>query len=201
MNFFEKAGILISETIEFVVDKNRQMAQLNRLDAVIRNETEALNRAYVALGKHYKRMLDGEAESEDVQQICESIKVSKLRLTKARARYEYVLRYGVPEEVVPFSVHRQPEGEGEPAASKAGSTDDEDDITIAYADPSAKAADDDKQVQPEAGSDSAEDVPAAADADVQPDAAEQPAEADDVTVESIETAADRHSKKHGRKKN
>ena len=96
MDFVDKLGIALSDSLDYLIDKNRQKAQLNRIEAVIKNETEILNRAYIALGKHYYKTLDGKAEETDISQICDTIKSSKLRLKKAKARYEYIFKYGVP---------------------------------------------------------------------------------------------------------
>ena len=96
MDFVDKLGMFLSDSLDYLIDKNRQKAQLNRIEAVIKNETEILNRAYIALGKQYYKMLEGKAEETDVSQICDTIKSSKLRLKKAKARYEYIFKYGVP---------------------------------------------------------------------------------------------------------
>lgn len=96
MNLIDKISIALSDSLDYIIDKNRQRAQLNRIDAVIKNETDILNRAYIALGKQYHKMLEGKAQETDVSQICDTIKSAKLRLKKAKARYEYTLKYGVP---------------------------------------------------------------------------------------------------------
>lgn len=49
MNFIDRIGEGLSSAIDMIVEKNRQCAQLNRLAAIIRNETEVINHAYVAL--------------------------------------------------------------------------------------------------------------------------------------------------------
>ena len=77
MDFVDKLGMALSDTLDYLIDRNRQKAQLNRIEAVIKNETESLNRAYIALGKHYYKTLDGKAEETDISQICDTIKSSK----------------------------------------------------------------------------------------------------------------------------
>ena len=96
MNFIDRIGEGLSSAIDMIVEKNRQCAQLNRLAAIIRNETEVINHAYVALGKQYFGVLEGTEEPTEAEKICEVIKFSEERLKKARARYNYIKEYGVP---------------------------------------------------------------------------------------------------------
>ena len=84
MDLVEKFSLALSDSLDYLIDKNRKKAQLNRIEAVIKNETEILNRAYIALGKHYYKMLEGKAEETDVSQICDAIKSAKLRLKKPK---------------------------------------------------------------------------------------------------------------------
>ena len=39
MDFVDKLSILLSDSLDYLIDKNRQKAQLNRIEAVIKNET------------------------------------------------------------------------------------------------------------------------------------------------------------------
>ena len=135
MDFVDKLSIALSDSLDYLIDKNRQKAQLNRIEAVIKNETEILNRAYIAVGKHYYKMLEGKAEEADVSVICDTIKNSKLRLKKAKARYEYIFKYGVPTpglrddiSVAYIDDSYYPE---EKVSPKKSEPDDEQDITIA----------------------------------------------------------------------
>jgi len=96
MSFIEKISSALSDSLDYLIDKNRQRAKLNRMATVIKNETEILNRAYIALGKHYYKTLDGKTEDADISQILDTIKSAKIRLKKAKTRYEYIFRYGVP---------------------------------------------------------------------------------------------------------
>ena len=72
MSFIEKISGALSDSLDYLIDKNRQRAQLNRMATVIKNETEILNRAYIALGKHYYKTLDGKAEDSDISQILDT---------------------------------------------------------------------------------------------------------------------------------
>jgi len=135
MDFVDKLSILLSDSLDYLIDKNRQKAQLNRIEAVIKNETEILNRAYIALGKHYYKTLDGKAEETDVSQICDTIKNSKLRLKKAKARYEYIFKYGVPapglRDDISVAYIDDDYCPQEKKAEKKPEPEDEQDITIA----------------------------------------------------------------------
>lgn len=97
MNFLDNIGTGISQAIDAVVEKNRYLAYTNRLKYVIRSETETLNRAYIALGKHFYKNLKGDPESAEVQRLCNVIEVAQIRLKKAQDRLEYVIMYGIPE--------------------------------------------------------------------------------------------------------
>lgn len=141
MKIVNKVGDTISQSVNFIIDKNRQAAQLNRLKAIIQSETEALDNAYIALGKQYLNILEGKpSEDIDTSVLRENIENSKLRLKKARARYEYTLKYGIPSAGT--NVEDTPEDaeckkEGCTTEKKADTEEDEQDITIAYADPTA----------------------------------------------------------------
>ena len=136
MSVIEKISGALSDSLDYLIDKNRQRAQLNRMATVIKNETEILNRAYIALGKHYYKTLDGKAEDSDISQILDTIKSAKIRLKKAKTRYEYIFRYGVPTPGIRDDISvAYLDGEGNSdyiAKSKASdNSDDDQDITIA----------------------------------------------------------------------
>lgn len=154
MNFIDKVGAGVSASIDLLVDKNRQIAQLNRLSTIIRTETELINNAYIALGKQYRRIIEGEeTETGDLSQIVEAIKFSEQRLKKAQARYDYIKVYGVPnhagESVEMGHIADTENDEEHTADTEAENTDDDAeeenaDITIAYADDKADKADESK---------------------------------------------------------
>ena len=136
MSFIEKISGALSDSLDYLIDKNRQRAQLNRMATVIKNETEILNRAYIALGKHYYKTLDGKAEDSDISQILDTIKSAKIRLKKAKTRYEYIFRYGVPtpgirDDISVASYLDDDYYPEEKKSAKKTDTEDEQDITIA----------------------------------------------------------------------
>ena len=133
MNFINRVGETITQSVDFIVDKSRQAAYLNRLKMLIDGEQETLDCAYIALGKLYAAVLDGQQVNEaENGALLETIKNSKLRIKKARARYEYTLKNGVPKDGVKLEETPEEEKPGESADDK-----EEQDITIAYADPEA----------------------------------------------------------------
>ena len=144
MNLLDKVGETISQSVDFIIDKNRQTAQLNRLKAIMQNESEALNNAYISLGKLYLGVLEGKPASEaDIALLRENVENAKLRLKKARARYEYTLKYGIPKPGVNVeqAVSEACGNEGEKDCGCTSAEDDQD-ITIAYADPTAAVEND-----------------------------------------------------------
>ncbi|MCI5655574.1 MAG: hypothetical protein SOT80_08050 [Candidatus Pseudoruminococcus sp.] len=129
MNFLNTIGSGITQAIDTVVEKNRYIAYTNRLKFVIKSETETLNRAYSALGKHFYKDLKGDPESAEVQRLCKVIDVAQERLKKAQDRLEYVIMYGIPET----NKTEEPAAEEEPVIVDS-SEEDEGDITICCAD-------------------------------------------------------------------
>ncbi len=97
MTILDKIGAGIATTVDVIVEKNRQVAQLNRLAAIINTETEVINHAYIALGKHYYKILDKTEDEADMTKICEVIRFSEERRRKAQARYDYIKAFGMPK--------------------------------------------------------------------------------------------------------
>lgn len=145
MSLIEKVTNTVSQSVDFIIDKNRQLAQLNRLDAIIKNETEIINNAYIKLGKIYLSQLEGNAQEEaNTDLLINSIKTSKERLTKAKARYEYTKIYGVPQPGFNEDVAAQQVQKAEEVPDEKAETEEEpedEDITIAYVAPESESAD------------------------------------------------------------
>ena len=72
-----------------IVDSNKTNAQLIRLRAFIKTETEILNRAYIQLGKYYFENQDS-INTEDIKDILGIIQNSKSRIEKAQNLYASV---------------------------------------------------------------------------------------------------------------
>ena len=181
MNILDKVGEGLATTVDLLVEKNRQMAQLNRLSAIIKTEKDMINRAYIALGKQYFSMLQGNAEENDMSQICEVIKFSEERLKKAQARYDYVKVYGVPASQVDTvdMIRSNDQEEAEPSEEAAIEIEDEgSDITIAVAGEDAAEETKSEEAEEKSADESEEHEEAAADEEK----TEETAEADDKTV-------------------
>lgn len=130
MNLFDNIGTGITQAIDTVVEKNRRLAYTNRLKYVIKSETETLNRAYIALGKHFYKDLKGDPESAEVERLCKVIDIAQERLKKAQDRLEYVIMYGIPENNRTDSTHI----DNEPVIIDSCDEEDEGDITICVSD-------------------------------------------------------------------
>lgn len=97
----------LSSVAQTIVDKNRTNAKLNRLRLVMKNESELMNRAYIALGKQYYEMQKkGNVEvTENQKKLFEVIEKSKAKIAKARECYRDIVDsqndifYGVPENI------------------------------------------------------------------------------------------------------
>lgn len=82
MNFFEKVTGNVTKAVDYVVEKNRKAALVNRIRIVIKNERENQNRAYVALGKYYFENLR-DCGNEEIEHFCNAVEASELRMKKA----------------------------------------------------------------------------------------------------------------------
>lgn len=144
MNVVDKVFGAVSGSFDYVIDKNRRTAQLNRISAIIRKESDELDNTYVALGKIYVNTLNGTAANEsEVSQLLDKIEKCKVRLKKARARYAYITTYGVPKNGIrPEDIESVAENFVDDDAAKCAESDEEQDITIAYADPTAAVEND-----------------------------------------------------------
>lgn len=83
----------ISSVTQTMVDKNRTKAKLNRLRLVMKNESELMNRAYIALGKtYYEMQKKGEVKLDDKQkQLFDVIENSKAKIARARTCYRTIV--------------------------------------------------------------------------------------------------------------
>lgn len=83
----------IASVTQTLVDKNRTNAKLNRLRIVMKNESELMNRAYIALGKScYDSEKKGAAVSETERaKLFAVIERSKAKIAKARECYRKIV--------------------------------------------------------------------------------------------------------------
>lgn len=90
---FNSAVDAISGCAQAFVEKNRANAKLNRLRAVMKSESELMNRAYIALGKgYYEQIKKGEKpNSEREQKLVELIDNCKAKIARARDCYRKIV--------------------------------------------------------------------------------------------------------------
>ena len=83
----------LSTVAQNFVEKNRTKAKLNRLRMVVKNESELMNRAYIALGKEYYQILKkGDAEpTEKQEKLVEVIDSCKAKIARARDCYRTIV--------------------------------------------------------------------------------------------------------------
>ncbi|MGX8701215.1 hypothetical protein [Caproiciproducens sp.] len=82
MNFFETVTGRVTKAVDYVVEKNRKAALINRIRIVIKNERENEARAYVALGKYYFQNLR-DAQNEETEPLCKAVEAADRRIKKA----------------------------------------------------------------------------------------------------------------------
>ena len=83
----------LSTVAQNFVEKNRTKAKLNRLRMGMKNESELMNRAYIALGKEYYQVLKkGDAEpTEKQEKLLEVIDSCKAKIARARDCYRTIV--------------------------------------------------------------------------------------------------------------
>ena len=82
MGIFRVIGKEVTKAVDYVVDKNRKAAMINRLRIVIKNERENTARAYVALGKYYMEHLRNPDDTQ-AEHLCQAVEESEARMKKA----------------------------------------------------------------------------------------------------------------------
>lgn len=142
MDVFKNVADSVTKAVNFVVDKNRRAAIINRLKIVIRNEKEIEARAYIELGKYYYENLRDPSNSR-TEPLCTAVENAERRLKRAFSKLDEML---------------MPSGDdgmgdsGEEGAARGEDRDDEEDFfrTFSAADPT----------DPKAEGEAADDEPA-----------------------------------------
>lgn len=99
MKFFSKIGKAVGEAAEFVAEKNRRTAYLNRIRTVIRCEEKAAEREYVALGRYYYNNLR-DKDNGVTEAHCAQLDAIGERLDKALNQLEQFYSREAEEPVV-----------------------------------------------------------------------------------------------------
>ena len=87
MNVIKVICHTVTGAADTVVKKNRKRAQLNRIRVVIEGENSNINRAYIALGKHYYASLR-DPSKEEPERLCVAIDQASQRIERARKRWQ-----------------------------------------------------------------------------------------------------------------
>lgn len=85
MDFLNTVSCAVTAAYRAVANRNRQAAVNNRLKAIVRSEMGTINRAYIALGKHFYNDLRGQATGDQAV-LCNAIDQAKERIQKAREK-------------------------------------------------------------------------------------------------------------------
>jgi hypothetical protein len=87
MDFLKQAASSVTKAVNFVLDKNRRSAMINRLKIVIKDEKEAQARAYIRLGKYYYETMR-DAQNTETEPLCAVVDNTGERLKRAYARLD-----------------------------------------------------------------------------------------------------------------
>lgn len=90
MDVFKNVADSVTKAVNFVVDKNRRAAMINRLKIVIRNEKEIEARAYIELGKYYYENLRDPSNGR-TEPLCAAVENSDRRLKRAFSKLDELL--------------------------------------------------------------------------------------------------------------
>ncbi|MBE6822151.1 MAG: hypothetical protein E7518_03455 [Ruminococcaceae bacterium] len=89
MNFIESVTGNVTKAVDYLVEKNRKAAVMNRLRIVIKNERDNEARAFAALGKYYYQHLR-DPENEETEHLCRAVDFSDRRMKKAFAKLDEI---------------------------------------------------------------------------------------------------------------
>jgi len=89
MNIFETVSGNVTKAVDYVVEKNRKAALVNRIRIVIKSERENEARAYVALGKYYFQKLR-DPNNEETEPQCRAVDSSEQRMKKAFTKLDEI---------------------------------------------------------------------------------------------------------------
>lgn len=90
MDFLKNVADSVTKAVNFVVDKNRKTAMINRLKIVIRNEKDTQARAYIELGKYYFENLR-DPSNDTTEPHCVAVENADHRLKRAFSKLDELL--------------------------------------------------------------------------------------------------------------
>lgn len=97
MDFLKNIADSVTKAVDFVVDKNRKTAMINRLRIVIKSEKEKQLRAYAELGKYYYNNMR-DSKNEETEKACTIIENSSRRLSRAVTKLDEITAEGCCDE-------------------------------------------------------------------------------------------------------
>ncbi|WP_277668680.1 hypothetical protein [Caproiciproducens galactitolivorans] len=97
MSIFNNVSEKLAKAVDYVVEKNRKAALINRIRIVIKNERENEARAYIALGKYYFHNLRDE-NNEETEHLCRAVEESERRMKKAFEKLDEITSSGEEAE-------------------------------------------------------------------------------------------------------
>ncbi|MFU0832092.1 MAG: 14-3-3 domain-containing protein [Oscillospiraceae bacterium] len=139
MEVFKNVAESVTKAVNFVVDKNRKAAIINRLKIVIRNEKDIKARSLMELGKYYYENLR-DPSNERTEPLCKAVDNADRRLKRAYMKLD--------EMMVPAGVDDDEEEEKKDEFANAEYADDGEDVfqsfsaAAGYPNDTGEAADD-----------------------------------------------------------
>jgi hypothetical protein len=87
MDFWKNASQSFTKAVDYIVDRNRKAAIMNRLKIVIKTEKDAQNHAFIQLGKYYYQNMR-DPQNEETEEYCKAVDNASARLKRAYAKID-----------------------------------------------------------------------------------------------------------------
>lgn len=87
MDFWKNATQSFTKAVDYIVDKNRKAAIMNRLKIVIKTEKDAQNHAFIQLGKYYYQNMR-DPQNQETEEYCKAVDNAGARLKRAYAKLD-----------------------------------------------------------------------------------------------------------------
>lgn len=87
MDIWKNASQSFTKAVDYIVDKNRRAAIMNRLKIVIKTEKDAQNHAFIQLGKYYYENMRDQ-QNEETEEYCKAVDNAGARLQRAYAKID-----------------------------------------------------------------------------------------------------------------
>lgn len=98
MSIFNTVSGVFGNAIDYVMEKNKSQAQINRLRLLMRKESQLMDNSYIALGKYYYNELRNKEINDENEKICQTIDNSKVRMNNAREHCQQILEQQMMEK-------------------------------------------------------------------------------------------------------